>query len=288
LTFDCRLGIADFQSAPAICHLTSAVPSIDLPILRARAAALAEKFPDLPALLAAVHSLLDDYADRSHRASPKLTDSAPRNVLKTPMPVVRAVITALRQPAKAQPQAVLAVVAGLWAAGTREERRVAAELLGFAAPLVPAEALAFVERSLATTESGETAEALAHYGFAPLLLADPATHLRNIERWMTQPQKWARCFGLAALGVLAKHKAWEDVPGALDAINSVMSDAEPEVRRAAAAALGDLIPKSKAEVSRFLREQAARPNHNTHLIVRAVMLKLGPDDQAEIIKVMRE
>jgi hypothetical protein len=277
-----------FNPQPAICTPKSAMPPIDLRTLRARAAALPEKFSDPPALLAAVHSLLDDYADRSHRASPKLADSAPPNVLKTPMPVVRAVITALRQPVKTRPQAALAMVEGLWAAGTREERRIAAELLGLAAPLVPAEAFACVERSLATAESSETAEALAQHGFAPLLLADPAAHLRNIERWVTLPQKWARCFGLAALSVLAKHKAWEDVPGALDAINSVMSDVEPEVRRAAAAALGDLIPKSKAEVSRFLREQAARPNHNTHLIVRAVMLRLGPDDRVEIIKVMRE
>lgn len=261
---------------------------IDLPILRARAAALAEKFPEPPALLAAVHALLEDYADRAHRPSPKLTDSAPPNVLKTPMPVVRAVITALRQPVKAQPQAALVIVEGLWAAGSREERRIAAELLGFFAPLAPAEALAFVERSLVSVESGETAEALAHHGFAPLLLADPAAHLRNIERWVVQPQKWARCFGLAALGVLAKHKTWEDVPGALDAINNVMGDPEPEVRKAAAAALGGLVPKSKAEVSRFLREQAARPNHNIHLTVRAAMLKLDPDDQAEIVKVMRE
>ena len=84
--------MAGFQSA--IRNLQSTMPPIDLPTLRARAAAIAEKFSDPPALLAAVHSLLEDYADRSHRASPKLTDSSPQNTLKTPMPVVRAVITA--------------------------------------------------------------------------------------------------------------------------------------------------------------------------------------------------
>ena len=67
---------------------------IDLPALRARAAAIAEQFAEPPALAAAVHSLLEDYADRSHRPSQKITDSAPPNVIKTPMPVVRAVITA--------------------------------------------------------------------------------------------------------------------------------------------------------------------------------------------------
>ena len=261
---------------------------IDLPALRARAAAIAAHFSDPPALLAAVHSLLEDYADRSHRASQKLTDSAPPNALKTPMPVVRAVVTALRKPVKAEPQAALVVVKGLWAAGSREERRLAAELLGLAAPLVPGEALALVEQWLPEIESGETAAALAEYGFAPLLLADPVTHLRNIQRWVEQPQKWARCFGLAALRVLAKHKTWDNVPGALDVIASVMGEPEPEIRKAAAAALGDLIPKSTVEVSRFLREQAARSNHNTHWIIRAAMLKLPPEDQADIIKVMRE
>lgn len=261
---------------------------IDLPALRARAAAIAEQFAEPPALAAAVHSLLEDYADRSHRPSQKITDSAPPNVIKTPMPVVRAVITALRKPVKADPQAALAVVKGLWAAGSREERRIAAELLGLAAPLVPAEALALVEQWLPEIESGETAAALAEHGFAPLLLADPVTHLRNIQRWVEQPQKWERCFGLAALRALAKHKTWDDVPGALDAVSSVMADAEPEVRKAAAAALGELIPKSTAEVSRFLREQAGRVNHHTHWIVRAALSKLLPEDQAEIIKVMRE
>src|SRR5574337_270365 len=139
---------------------------IDLPALRARTAAIAEKFADPLALAAAVHSLLEDHADRAHRPSPRLTDSAPANVLKTPMPVVRAVITALRQPVKSQPQAALAVIEGLWAAGSREERRIAVELLGLIAPLVPAEALAFVEHSLPTVESVETAEALARHGLA--------------------------------------------------------------------------------------------------------------------------
>lgn len=261
---------------------------IDPAILRARTTTLAEQFADPPALLASVRSLLEDYADRAHRASPKLADSAPQNTLKTPMPVVRAIITALRKPVKAEPQAALVVIKGLWAAGSREERRIAAELLGSAAPLVPAEAFALVEAWRPAIESGETAEALAVHGFAPLLLADPATHLRTIQRWVEQPLKWSRCFGLAALGVLAKHKTWDNVPGALDVIGSVMGEPEPEIRRAAAVALSELIPKSKTEVSRFLREQAARSNHNIHLVVRAVMGKLDPDDQAEIIKVMRE
>jgi hypothetical protein len=264
------------------------MPPIDPVALRARVAALTEQVYDPPRLAAGVRALLDDYADRAHRPSPKLTDSTPPNTFKTPAPVVRAVVGGLRAFARASPHAAMDALRAIWAGGSREERRIAAELLGAAAPHAPEEAFALLEACLPEIEGGDTAEALARHALAPLLMADPAAHLRDIERWATQPQKWTRCFGLFALSALAKHKTWEDVPGALDAINSVMGDPEPEVRKAAAAALGDLVPKSRAEVIRFLREQAARPNHNIHLVVRAAMLKLDPDDQAEIVKVMRE
>jgi len=263
------------------------MPPIDLPGVRVRASAIAEQFSDPPACLASIHALLADYADPSHRASRKLADSAPPNALKTPAPVVRQIINALRQPARAAPQAALPLLKGLWAAGLREERRIAAELLGFVASHIPVEALALVEVWLPEVESAETADALAEHGLGPLALADPAAHVQYALRWVMHPLKWTRRFGLASLGPLVKDRQWDDVPGALGVVRAAMNDVEPEIRKAAASVLCDLLPKSPAEVNLFLREQAARSNPNTHLIVRAVMLRLTPEDQAELIKVMR-
>lgn len=260
---------------------------IDLPNVRARAAAIAAQFSDPPAALKGARALLEDYADPSHRASQVLTDSAPTNTFKTPMPVVRAVITALRKPLLAEPLSALPVLQGLWAAGSREERRIAAELLGMAAPRVPAEALALLEGWLPEIEGSETADALAEHALGPLMVADPATHLRNAQRWVLSPHKWTRRFALAALRPLAKDRQWDGVPEALSVVRPAMDDAEAEVRKAAAAVLSDLLPKGPVEVQRFLREQAARVNHNTHWIVRTVLPRLSPQEQAEIVKVMR-
>jgi len=263
------------------------MPPIDLPQVRARAAVIAEQFSDPPVCLVSIHSLLMDYSDQSHRVSQKLADSAPANALKTPAPVVRQVITALRRPAQDAPPAALPLLKGLWAAGSREERRIAAVLLGFVAAKMPAEALALVEAWLPEIESAETADALAEHGLGPLALASPAAHVQNALRWTAHPLKWTRRFGLASLTPLAKDKQWDDVPGALSVVRAAMADNEPEIRKAAASVLCDLLPKSPSEVNLFLREQAARSNHNVHLIVRAVLPKLPPEDQAELIKVMR-
>jgi hypothetical protein len=262
------------------------MPPVDLPVVRARAAAIAEKFSDPPEALAAIHSLLEDYADRAHRTSRRLAARKPENLLKTPMPVVRAIVAALRQPAREAPQAALALIKGLWIAPSREERRIAAELLGIVAPLIPAEAITLIEQWQPSLAGGEMTDMLANV-LAPLMQADPAAALQNIQQWVTHPRKWTRRFGLAALMVLAKDRHWDDVPAALDALRQVMRDPEPEVRHIAAEVLRQLISKSPVEVSLFLREQAVYSDHHTHWIVRTAMTKLPPEDQSEIIRVMR-
>ena len=263
------------------------MPAIDLPKVRARAAALAEQLSDMPALLANVHALLEDYADPARHLNRKPVEGAAPNVFGTPMPVVRTVVTALRKPAQASPPAALEALKGLWAAGSREERRIAAELAGVLAQLIPAEVQALIDRWLLEVESAETADALAEYAFGPLMLADPITHLQSVYHWVTHPQKWVRRFGLSTLGPLTKDRKWDDVQRALEVIRNVMAEADPDVRKAVAVVVRDLIPKGPAEVNRFLHEQALRPNNNTHWIIRTAMVKLSAEEQAEIVSLMR-
>jgi hypothetical protein len=260
---------------------------IDPVALRARVAKLAERVYDPPGLAAAVRSLLDDYADRTHRVSPQLAATALVNAYRTPAPVVRAIIYTLRNLAQASPHAALDLVRALWAGGSREERRIAAELLGVAAPQIPAKAFTVIESWLPDIESGETAEALAEFGLGPLMRADPAAHLPRTRQWTQSSQKWLRRFGVAALSPLIRDRKWDGVPAALEALRNVMTESEPEVRSAAAHALEGLIRKSPVEVGRFLRDQSVVGNHNTRWIVRVATLRLTPEEQAMLDRVMR-
>ncbi len=260
---------------------------IDPAVLRAQTAALTELTGQPPLLAAKVHELLDDYADRTYRASPRLIGNHPASALKTPAPVLRAIIVALRGFALASPSAMLEVVKAIWAGGSREERRVAAELLGHAAPRVPEKAHWLVEALLPEIESAETADALAEHGLAPLIRAAPAAYVAHAQHWAQSQRKWTRRFALAVLQPLLKDKQWDSVPGALEAVRAVMTDPEAEVRSAAVATLRALTPKSPVEVGRFLRQQAESPHHNAQTIVRLTLAKLPPDTRAEVERVMR-
>jgi DNA alkylation repair enzyme len=263
------------------------LPPIDPARLRTSTDALAAQFDDAGRLAAGLRNLLDDYADRTHRPSPRVITSSVDNAYKTPGPVVRAIVAALRPPAQVSPDAALAAAGRLWQGRSREERRIAAELLGVVAPRRPAEALAQIEAWLPQIESGETADALAEYGLGPLIRAEPARYLEAARNWVAHPKKWVRRFGLAALMPLVADKAWDNVPAALAIIRPVMREADGEVRRAAAAALEGLGPKSPAEISRFLREFATHSNPNTSWIVRNALPGLGAAEQAEIIRLLR-
>jgi hypothetical protein len=255
--------------------------------------ALAARAADPRGLAAGVRSLLDDYADRTHRSSPRLAGRALDRTFKTPAPVVRAIVNALRGPlrdlaAGGGATAALDALDRVWAGGSLEEQRIAAELLGQVAPLAPEPALALVRNWLTTLDSGATADHLAEHGLGPVIRANPGPYLALARDWATSPQRWTRRFALSMLWPLARDRQWDNVPGALAVLRMVMGEPDGEVRRAAAAVLQALGPKSPMELASFLREQAARPNSYTHWIVRAALPGLPPADQAEVLKILRQ
>lgn len=262
------------------------MPPVDPNVVRERTTALAEQVADPAACLAGIRALLSDYADYAQRAAPKPVPDQ-ESQYKTPLPVLRAIVNALRAPLQADPALAWPLLTELWAGASVEERRLAAELAGLAAPGAPQAAIAFVETCLPTLSSISSLEALAELGLGPLMLADPATYLPLARRWVNFPYKWTRLFGVWALKPLVKDKKWDNVPNALEVIRSVMTDADAEVRQTAAELLRDLTPKSAAEINRFLRENAVRPNNNTHAIIRIAMTKLTAEEQDELTRIMR-
>lgn len=262
---------------------------IDPSQLRTRAAEIAVRLNANPAeCAAAVHRVLDDYADRSHRYSPKLAErTAPIPTFKTPPPVVRAILTALRKPAQEAPAEALATAKYLWAKSSREERRIAVELLGLVALRLPTETLALIESWVPELESATTANEMTELALSPLLPADPPGHLYRARQWLKQPNKWARYFGVMVIAALAKVRGWDDVPSALDILRGLMTEPDPSVRQAVIAALNGLAPRNLNAMTRFLREHAQRSNHHTHTILRATLKALPAAEQAELVKMMR-
>lgn len=260
---------------------------IDPAALRVQTETLITYLNDPATLALKVRGLLDDYAQRTHRPSPRLAGNLPAGTFKTPAPVMHTISRTLQEATRASPATLLNVARAIWAGGTREERRIAAELLGQAAQVTPEKALLVIEACLPEIESADTADALAAHGLSPLVKMNPAVYLSHAKGWAQSQHKWTRRFALAVLQPLLKDKKWDSVPGALEVVSQVMTDPESDVRSAAVTALCGLAPKSPVEVGRFLRQQADHPHHHVQHIIRLTLAKLAPELRAEVERRMR-
>lgn len=261
---------------------------IDIVALRTRAGQAAGRMADDPRGCAAgVRRVFQDFADHSRRPGQRPVGARPDYFLRTPRPVIREVAAALRGPIQAHPAAAAELVQVLWAAGTTEERRLAAEVLGTLAAHQPDQALTLLEALLPRSESAETVDALSAAVFKPLVLRDPGRFLPLAQRWANQPNKWLRRAAASSVVALTEERRWGDLPAALDVLRVMIGEGDPSVRPAVIDALRILATRRPLDVRPFLTDQAKRPDHHSRYMVRAVLKALPDDWQDELVQVMR-
>lgn len=260
---------------------------IDPVVLRARTTDVAARLVNPANCAAAIRRLLEDYTDRTQRLSPRLAEMRPDESRRTPPPVTRALLAALRKPALASPEDAVALARALWAGGTRQERLLATQVLGLVTGRLPDEALALADSWAAELDSAETADALVNFVLSPLLTSAPTQFLQRARGWSRQPQRWVRCLGVAVLSALARDRKWDDVLAALELLRPLMGESDPSVRAAIITALRDLARRNAPATARFLLEFAPRSDHNTHMILRGALRALPEADQARLVRALR-
>jgi 3-methyladenine DNA glycosylase AlkD len=260
---------------------------IDPVALRARTTEIAARLVNPANCAAAIRRLLEDYTDRTHRLSPRLAESQPDGNRRTPPPVMRALLAALRKPALASPQDAVALAKALWAGSTRQERSLATQVLGLVASRLPDEALALMDAWADELDSNEAVDALVNFVISPLLAGRHTQFLQLARGWSRQPRKWVRRLGVAVLSALARDRKWDDVLAALELLRPLMGESDPSVRAAIITALSDLTRRNAPETARFLLEFARRSDHNTHMILRGALRALPEADQARLVQAMR-
>ena len=158
---------------------------------------------------------------------------------------------------------------------------MAAQLLGMAAPFLPAETLQRITRWLPQADDPPINDGLAREAFAPLArLGAPQLLTETARSWATAPEKWTRRFAAAALLALAEDRQFENIPALLAVLAELMADPEPDVRKVAAEVLLALLPRSPAEVRRFLRDQARLGRRATARLIRQIWPALDAETQA--------
>ena len=188
------------------------MPAIQPARLKTQAAKIGDLFQEPAALVRALHSLLDFYADRTRR--PGKTGAPPPllQAYQVPKPVMRQIWQVFLPRIDEDPQAGFRLADALWAEKNLECRILAIQILG-RLPVTPPEG---VVRRLSSWVTEETDQSLQRLllttGAARLRAEAPDQLFRLAKNWLSSADRYIPRLGLQILLPLIEDPDFDNLP----------------------------------------------------------------------------
>jgi 3-methyladenine DNA glycosylase AlkD len=196
------------------------------------------------------------------------------------VPAIRRVIrSVLPRRTEIDRDALLALVAALWASGVHEQRMAAVELLTLHVELLVADDMATLERLLREARTWALSDPLAAEVVGPLVAAHPST-AAYLDRWARDPDHWLRRSALLAF-LLPMRRGEPAVFAAFARhADAMLEEREPFIRKAIGWVLRERTKSRPDEVVAWLRERRDRASG---LTLREATKRLGDEQRQELL-----
>jgi 3-methyladenine DNA glycosylase AlkD len=169
-----------------------------------------------------------------------------QETLGTPVPVLKAMGTAMAKAGRTRVADLVPLVRLLWDTYGREGRFVALIALGSMELVDPEAIVPLLEELCRTCVTWEDADRLAMDALEPVVRKKPEAWLGAIEPWLADRNKWVRRAGVTVIGRLPMKQA-EYTTRCVELAERLLLDAETDVKRAVSfairlAARGEVAP----------------------------------------------
>ncbi len=260
------------------------MPAIQPARLATQAAELIEQFDSPKRFVAALHDLLDFYADRTTRPS-QVIESAPLlHSYQAPRPVLRHIQRELVKDIQVDPEAALALADALWAERWVETRLLAISILGCVSPTPPERVIERAQEWGAKCKEEKIIKALASKGLDRLRTEADDAYIVLLENWLSSSHSSLVLIGLRALPSLLEIEGFDNLPLVFRWIGPIVREADREIRGDLITVIRLLAKRSPQETIYFLRQSlAATTNPKLDKLVRRALEEL-PDDMRETLR----
>ncbi len=260
------------------------MPAIQPARLAAQTAELSGEFDSPQRFVAALHDLLDFYADRTTRPS-QVIESAPLlHSYQVPRPVLRNIQRELVKDIKADPEAALTLADALWAERWVETRLLAISILGCVSPAPPERVIERAQEWGVKCKEEKIIKALASKGLDRLRTEANAEFIVLLENWLTSAHTSLILVGLRALPSLIEIDDFDNLPLVFRWIGPIVREADREIRGDLITVIRLLAKRSPQETIYFLRQSlAATTNPKLDKLVRRALEEL-PEDMSETLR----
>lgn len=264
------------------------MPAVQLARLKIQAAGLGAKFSQAPVFVAELRSLLESYADRTHRSGQSGSPSPLLQTYHVSPPVLRQVLLEVTTQATANPEQALEVCDALWKQPNLECRSLAISVLGLL-PVNTTEPVLQRARDWLHSETEEhLIKAVIERGLRRLRQEATVQYAAQVRVWLHSTDPHDHQIGLHALYHLIEDPSFDNLPVAYRLLAPWVRVAPTRLRPFIVRNLRLLVKRTPQETSYFLRTNLATPESpDTPWATRQVLADFPEDLQAGLREAMK-
>jgi DNA alkylation repair enzyme len=264
------------------------MPAIQPARLKRQAAELADKFDQPAAFVRALHNLLSQYADHTHRPGQAGEPPALLDSYNCPPPVMRQVWQVLLPLISLRPEAAFGLCDALWAEPNLDLRLLAAQLLGQLPVQPPEPVLERLQSWVRSTAEERLLDGLLHQGLMRLQQDAPERLLELVTIWLASSELPTQQTGLRALLLLITETSTENLPTIFRLLTPFLRIAPSRLRPNILTALTALAQRSPYESAYILRQNLTAPdNPDTAWLIRQVLDEFPEETKAGLRAAMK-
>lgn len=236
--------------------------------------------------LSRLETLLERYSDEEYQEHKKSSSSGDEKFYGVSVPVLRKISEKILEYCHSNGGNKEYILQMLWKNNSREERRIAAEIVSCLWEQDEELALKIVMEFIPDLSGWEICDALACTGMKPYTLEHPDVVLRLVNSWIKSPNQWVRRFGIIALLPLAQNGKTEDLDFFLVILKKAMKDEEDSVQKAVSWLLREITYKDPHRVGKFLEVFARDCEPSTRKIIKEGSKKIDPKDRENLLEIL--
>jgi hypothetical protein len=265
------------------------MPAINLARLKHQSARLVDLLDQPLEFIHELHALLDFYADRTHRPGQSGEPPPLLQSYKVPKPVLRQIIIELSEQVKWDLDRSLRLVDALWEEPYLEIRTLAAMILGIIPPDPPESILNKVQIWVTPKIDQQLINTVLDYGLVNLRSENPDVLLRQIDRWLSNPDEFYKLVGLRALIPLISSPDYDNLPILFQLLSPFARKAPLNLRPDVVGTFRSLALRSPKETAYFLHQNLEAPeNPDTAMLIRQCLPSFPQDLQEALRFALRE
>ena len=236
--------------------------------------------------LSRLETLLEEYSNEEYQEHKKSGSTGDEKFYGVSVPILRKISEKILEYCQSDGGDKEYLLRTLWRKNSREERRIAAEIVSCLWEKDEELPLKMVVEFIPDLSGWEVCDALATIGLKPYTLEHPDVVLRLVNSWIKSPNQWIRRFGIISLIPLAQNRKTEDLDFFLVILKKVMKDEEDSVQKAVSWLLREITYKDPHRVGKFLEVFARECEPSTRKIIKEGSKKIDPKDRENLLDLL--